>query len=243
MRVAFLAYASAFVTHSACLAQSITGIEGLIRRRLPAYEGDFSFAISGDAPQRPVNSIIDQPNDQYTISNGEKKGTIHISGNTPSALAYGLRDYLSTYLNVDIYWFIGSTLDLAAGTLPPVESSYNGSSIVPWRYHFNTVTFSYTAAFWSWEDWELQLDWMALHGINLPLAWVGYEKILVDVLLEHNLTEAGIANFLSGPAFQAWNRFGNIQGSWGGNLPISWINSQSELQKKIVDRMVKPAHV
>lgn len=101
------------------------------------------------------------------------------------------------------------------------------------------MTFSYTAAFWTWEDWELQLDWMALRGINIPLAWVGQEKILMDVFVDAGFTQAEVISFLSGPAFQAWNRFGNIQGSWGGDLPLSWINSQFELQKLIVARMVE----
>ncbi|KAL3418249.1 hypothetical protein PVAG01_09965 [Phlyctema vagabunda] len=101
------------------------------------------------------------------------------------------------------------------------------------------VTFSYTTAFWSWEDWELQLDWMALRGINLPLAWVGQEKILVDTFREIGLTDEEILPFFSGPAFQAWNRFGNIQGSWGGGLPIDWLEDQFQLQKEIVARMVE----
>lgn len=102
-----------------------------------------------------------------------------------------------------------------------------------------SVTFSYTSAFWTWEEWESQLDWLALRGVNLPLAWVGQEKILVDVFQEIGLTDAEIATFLSGPAFLAWNRFGNIQGSWGGDLPRSWIDRQFDLQKKIVRRMVE----
>ena len=24
----------------------------------------------------------------------------------------------------------------------------------------STVTFDYTAAWWTWEDWELELDWL-----------------------------------------------------------------------------------
>lgn len=85
----------------------------------------------------------------------------------------------------------------------------------------------------------MQLVWLALRGVNLPLAWVGQEKILVDVFQEIGLTDAEISNFLSGPAFLAWNRFGNIQGSWGGNLPRMWIDQQFDLQKKIVRRMVE----
>jgi alpha-N-acetylglucosaminidase len=80
---------------------------------------------------------------------------------------------------------------------------------------------------------------MALRGINLPLAWVGVEKILVEVLSEVGFTDEDILDFLSGPAFQAWNRFGNIQSSWGGPIPFSWIDDQFELQKKIVRRMVE----
>jgi alpha-N-acetylglucosaminidase len=78
-----------------------------------------------------------------------------------------------------------------------------------------------------------------LRGVNLPLAWTGYEYILVEVFREVGLTDAEIADFLSGPAFQAWNRFGNIQGSWGGNLPTQWINDQFMLQKQIISRMVE----
>lgn len=80
---------------------------------------------------------------------------------------------------------------------------------------------------------------MALHGINLPLAWVGAEKIIQEVFQEIGLTDAEISTFLSGPSFQSWNRFGNIQGSWNGDLPQSWIDSQFAMNKQIVARMVE----
>ena len=66
---------------------------------------------------------------------------------------------------------------------------------------FTLVTLSHTTAFWTWDDWELQLDWLALRGVNLPLAWVAAQKILVEVLQEIGLTESNIGSFLSGPVF------------------------------------------
>ena len=77
--------------------------------------------------------------------------------------------------------------------------------------------------------------------MNLPLAWVGYEYLLAEVLQEFGLSDADIASFLSGPAFQAWNRLGNIQGSWGpgGPLPKDWLESQFSLQQQIVARMLE----
>ena len=37
----------------------------------------------------------------------------------------------------------------------------------------NVVTASYSTAFWGWSRWERELDWAALHGVNLPLAHEG----------------------------------------------------------------------
>lgn len=103
------------------------------------------------------------------------------------------------------------------------------------------MTFSYTFAWYQWEDWEKLLDWAALRGVNLQLAWVGFEKIFLDSFRELGLKDEDIMPFFSGPAFQSWNRFGNIQGSWGGkgDLPMKFIEQQFDLQKKIVARMVE----
>lgn len=107
------------------------------------------------------------------------------------------------------------------------------------------MTFSYSFVWYGWEDWERLLDWAVLRGINLQLAWVGYEKIYLDAFRDIGLTDDQILPFFSGPAFQAWNRFGNIQGSWGDgdgagtSLPLSWIEEQFALQKRIVARMVE----
>ncbi|ESZ94395.1 hypothetical protein SBOR_5188 [Sclerotinia borealis F-4128] len=212
-------------------AQSTQGLVDLLHRRLPAHVDDFKFQIRR-------NHTLGVTNDEYVVSQ-TSRGMILVEGNSLSALASGLHRYFADVLHIDIWWYIGSQLHLAPEKLPPLNSTLKGSSIVPWRYHFNTVTFSYTAAFWTWEDWELQLDWMSLHGINLSLAWVGYEKTLLSTLLTLGLTTTEILLFFSGPAFQAWNRFGNIQGSWGGSLPLSWIEDQHLLQKKIVQRMVE----
>lgn len=128
---------------------------------------------------------------------------------------------------------------LYRGVICSIQVSSNQCSESAISLKPGAVTFSYTTAFWSWEDWELELDWLALRGINLPLAWVGYEYILVEAFREIGFSDAEITSFLSGPAFQAWNRFGNIQGSWDASLPMSWINGQFALQKKIVQRMVE----
>ena len=50
----------------------------------------------------------------------------------------------------------------------------------------NYCTFGYTMPWWTWQDWERFIDWMALNGITTPLAatgWtVGYVIGIVVVL-------------------------------------------------------------
>ncbi|KAF2260699.1 family 89 glycoside hydrolase [Lojkania enalia] len=231
MRPALVLLAAAWALTASTI--STQGLYDLVKRRLPSHAGNFVFTLT----ETNTSGAAERQNDEYAISC--LNDAIAIEGNSLSALATGLRRYFTDVAHEDIYWFIGSRLDEAPSPLPRPNGMIKGKSVVPWRYYFNTVTFSYTAAFWSWSDWELELDWLALHGVNLPLAWVGFEKILLDVFLEANLTISEIMPFFSGPAFQAWNRFGNIQGSWGGELPMDWVNSQFELQKKILERMLE----
>ena len=186
-------------------ATSTQGLYDLVERRLPGHCEDFVFTLH---PETNSSAVI---NDAYSISS--ENGSIAIQGTSLSALATGLRRYFTDVAHADVYWFIGNQLEEAISPLPRPNGTISGKSIVPWRYYFNTVTFSYTSPFWSWDDWELELDWLALHGVNLPLAWVGFEKILLDVFRDVNLTGSEILPFFSGPAFQAWNRFGNTQGS------------------------------
>ena len=42
-----------------------------------------------------------------------------------------------------------------------------------YRYNMNVCTFGYSYAHWDWKRWEREIDWMALNGINMHLAFVG----------------------------------------------------------------------
>lgn len=46
-----------------------------------------------------------------------------------------------------------------------------------YRYYQNVCTHSYSFVWWDWARWEQEIDWMALNGINLALAWSGQEAI------------------------------------------------------------------
>jgi len=89
---------------------------------------------------------------------------------------------------------------------------------------------------WDWNRWEQEIDWMAMNGINLALAFTGQELIWYKLFKLYNLDDDDIYSFFSGPGFLAWNRMGNVKG-FGGKLDFNWMNNQYELGKKIINRM------
>lgn len=69
-------------------------------------------------------------------------------------------------------------------------------------YYLNARTIAYSLAFISWGVWAKHIDWMALHGINLPLASVAREAVVLRVFMDgYGLTFAEIQEYLAGPAF------------------------------------------
>ncbi|KIJ08773.1 glycoside hydrolase family 89 protein [Paxillus involutus ATCC 200175] len=228
-----LGSAVGFVRPVLAISKELEGLYSLVQRRLPAHTNSFTFTLTSGNSTADTFTLSDA-----TLSHGYGNSQINIECTSISACARGLYTYLTEFGGVDIWW-TGSRLDQLPSKLPSIGTPVTRSSLVKYRYFFNTVTFSYTTAFFSFSDWELLLDWMALRGVNLPLAWVGYEYILVEVFREAGLSDADISEFLSGPPFQAWNRFGNIQGSWGGNLPTQWLDDQFALQKQLIPRMVE----
>ena len=104
------------------------------------------------------------------------------------------------------------------------------------HYYFNVVTYGYTMPYWDWNRWEQEIDWMALHGVDMPLALVANEAISARVWKQIGMTDDEINAYFVGPAHLPWMRMGNISGI-DGPLDEAWHNEQIALQHKILDRM------
>ncbi len=103
------------------------------------------------------------------------------------------------------------------------------------RYYQNTCTASYSFAFKNWNQYEQEIDWMLMSGINMPLAHHGQEYVWRKLYYSYNLTSSDLDEFFSGPAFFAWQRMANIR-KFGGPLPATFIDAQYELQKNVLAR-------
>lgn len=164
----------------------------------------------------------------------QKGDKVVIRGNNYVNIATGLNWYLKYYAGIHLSWN-GMTAKLPE-SLPKVSTPVRKETNLALRYDFNYCTYSYTMAFWDWERWEKEIDWMALHDINLPLAVVGQECVWKNMLEKLGYTKEEINKFIAGPAFLAWWAMNNLEG-WGGPNPDSWYTQQEALQKKILKRM------
>lgn len=171
-------------------------------------------------------------NDTFKLKT--KDGKLCIEGNSPTALTSGLNWYLKYHTNSHLSW---EAKQISIGNeLPKLDTTITKTSSVQHSYYLNYCTFNYSMAFWDWERWEKEIDWMALNGVNLPLAIVGIEQVWKNTLLKFNFSDQEIKEFIAGPAFTAWWLMGNLEG-WGGPVSDEYLDQQVALQKKILARM------
>jgi alpha-N-acetylglucosaminidase len=160
------------------------------------------------------------------------RGRVEIRGTSAVALCRGAYEYLKRACHVQVSW-TPSTLELPR-RLPDFDRQ-GTTSPHRLRYYLSVCTFGYSTPWWDWPRWEREIDWMALHGLNMPLALGGQELIWQRVFRRFGLDEKEIRAHFSGPAYLPWHRLGNLNGHLGP-LPQSWIDDQADLQRRILHR-------
>ena len=213
--------------------QAITGL----LNRIGGNGAADKFEIVIDA------SLAENGKDVFVITS--QNGKPCIKGNTQLSVATGINWYLNHHAHINLTWN-NLTTDLSAVTLPVPSQEEKHVCNTTYRYDFNTCTFSYSMAFWTWERWQQEIDWMALHGINAPLNLVGLDVVTRKFLQELGVSKADIDAYIAGPGFIAWFAMNNLEG-WGGTInandvtmngnPDWWYTRQEQLCRNMLQRM------
>ena len=210
------------------MADDLSAFNGLVGRLLP----NLSSQIEGK--KLPAKKT----GDYFQLST--ENGKLIVGGNNANSMAVGLNYYLKYHCNTVVSWFVDEKFD-APKAIVPLNETITIDARVKDRFFLNYCTFGYTMPWWNWRDWEHFIDWMALNGVNLPLAITGQESIWRKVWMKMGLTDEEVRAYFTGPAHLPWHRMMNID-YWPGQegnikaVPMSWLNDQEELQKKIVAR-------
>ena len=221
------AFKSLYTVAFACLLTACTSNPD---PTIEAAEGVISRAI-GTLDNISLALIKEQDGkDCYEIK--AEDGKLSIKGSSATAICYAFNTYLHQACNSQITWG-GKNLNI-----PAHWPDFNSSKTSPYqfRYFLNVCTFGYTTPFWDWDRWSDELDWMALHGVNMPLASVASEAIARRVWIKLGLSQQEADAFFTGPAHLPWHRMGNLN-VWDGPLNEEWHSAQIKLQHQILDKM------
>ena len=190
--------------------------------------------VIGDDASRFVFSLVegDESNEWFEVE--VKANKVYVKGNSSVALCKGAYHFIQEN-NYGMFSWEGTNVKIPSD-LGEDRSYERSSSDLPYRMYINPCTYGYTMAWWTWERWEKEIDWMAMHGINMPIALLGQEIIWQEVWNEMGITDSNLLDYTCGPAFLPWFRMGNLY-AHHGPLPQNWMDREKELQTKIVNRM------
>jgi len=202
-------------------AQDFSSVKSIAERRVPWLVKSLRFS-----------KIVASEKDVFELSSDGKE--VFIGATNANAAAQGLGWYLKYYCNRSLS-HMGSNLSVVS-KLPIIKDKVRISSPYQYRYALNYCTINYSFSFYTWEDWEKELDWMALSGVNIMLAPMGTELVWYNTLIKLGYSDKDAKSFIPGPAFTAWWLMGNLEG-WGGPNSLQLMQLQANIQKKLLSRM------
>jgi alpha-N-acetylglucosaminidase len=158
---------------------------------------------------------------------------IVVAGSTGSALLFGLNWYLKYVAHVQISPN-GDRVGGAAFPLP--RAVIERSTPYAYRYALNENVDGYTAPYWSWRQWQREIDVLALSGINAVLLERGTDSVLYRTFRDFGYSDAEIRRWLAAPAHQNWQLMGNLC-CFGGPLSRALLQQRLASAQKIVARL------
>ncbi len=194
---------------------------GVIERTLGHYPKNLVLEVTG-----PVEE------GEY-FSTQVRNGRLFVKGSSVTAACRGFYDYVTSNHYGMSTWTVNNIVlpsSLPEQPLKIVTTPFEH------RQYMNVCTFGYTMPYWGWEQWEAELDRMALHGVDMPLSPIGSEAIFARVWRRLGLTEEEIGEFMVGAAHLPWFRMGNLS-CIDGHPSQQWYDKTIELEHRIVDRM------
>lgn len=197
------------------------GVRQLVDRRVPWLSERVSFKKTARAEQ-----------ESFTLrSEGSR---LIVEASNANAAAVGINWYLKYCCQRNMS-HLGDNLETLE-MFPILEEPVTRRTNAKYRYALNYCTYNYSMSFYTWEDWERELDWMALNGVNLMLVANGAEAVWQNTLRRLGYSDEEISAFICGPAYTAWWLMGNLEG-WGGPMPQSQIDNRKEIVQKMLRRM------
>ncbi len=199
---------------------TVNELNGIVTRLLgEKYVSWFEFEVEPNNPEGTDN-------DYYKIE--DKDGKIKITGTDGTCIAAGLNWYLKYYCKVHIAQ--QTSYVKMPEKAPAVGEAVFMDTELKVRYAYNYCTLSYSMAFFGYDDWRRELDWLMLNGINLVLDITATEALWVHYLQQLDYTVDQAKDYVCGYAYKAWWLMGNLE-NYGGSVSDQWVIDTLEMAR------------
>lgn len=196
---------------------TVEALQGLVTRTLGVeYVSWFNFVIEEDGQ-----------GDHFTLSQAADK--IRIAANCGVSAAMGLNHYLKYFCNVQV---TQQTKQVKMpDKMPAIAEKISVKSPYEVRYAYNYCTLSYTMPFFGYEQWQRELDYLFLNGVNLILDLTATEALWVSYLQKLGYSADDAKNYVCGYCYKAWWLMGNLEG-YGGPVSDAWVSDTLEMARR-----------
>ena len=179
------------------------------------YASWFDFILSNDGSE------------YFSLEDADHK--IRITANSGVNLAAGLGWYYKYYCNVH-FSQVGCNRNMPK-EMPKIGKPFRRTTPFAVRYAYNYCALSYTMPFWGAEEWQTELDLLALQGVNVILDITALEEVWRRFLLRLGYSNDEARAFITGPAYYAWFNMANIYGC-GGPVPPQFFSDRTALARR-----------
>ncbi len=172
---------------------------------------------------------IENSNEEFFELSDTADGKILIKANSGSSAAAGLNYYYKNYCGINISQVGNSTA--MPSPVPKIGKKKRLTTPFRIRYANNYCSLSYTMAFCGEEQWQKELDYFALQGVNVFLDITAIEEVWRRFLLKLGYPLQEAIAFLPGPAYYAWFCMANLYGT-GAPLHPNYFKTRTDLARR-----------
>lgn len=199
---------------------TIEAVKGIVNRIYGnGKEGWFTFSLDSTY----------EGDDYFQL--GVNGTQIQITGNNGLMLAAGVKYYMEKFIHANVTEQtvqIPTSATIVTDLQGDTGKHINHAKI---RYAFNYCTLDYSFAFYNEEEWQRELDYLALNGVNLVLDLAGQEAVWIKFLQNFGYTYDAAKAWLTGPAYYAWQFMSNMD-VYGGAVTDGWVKERLDYARR-----------
>lgn len=172
---------------------------------------------------------VEETGEEFFELSDAADGKVLIKANSGSSAAAGLNYYYKNYCGINISQ-VGNNVKMPS-PVPRIGTRKRLTTPFKIRYANNYCSLSYTMAFYGEKEWQKDLDYFALQGVNVFLDITAIWEVWRRFLLKLGYPIEKALAFLPGPAYYAWFCMANLYGT-GAPLHPNYFKKSTDLARK-----------